>query len=65
MLARQVISAKIDRPSGLIRFSPRRTPEAVLNSWSSNISKLLGIVEKACASIQKEGMRYKIQIGSR
>lgn len=64
LVVAKALAAKIDRPAGEIRFAPRQTPEDVLNAWSGNVSKLLGVVEKACASIQKESMLYKVPIGN-
>jgi 26S proteasome regulatory subunit N5 len=49
-LSRLVISktiwARIDRPTGIIKFRPARTAEDVMNDWSSDMSKLLGLIEK-------------------
>ncbi|KZV91331.1 PCI-domain-containing protein [Exidia glandulosa HHB12029] len=49
-LSRLVVSgtvwARIDRPSGVVTFSKRRSAEDVLNDWSSDMNKLLGYVEK-------------------
>ncbi|KAF8203025.1 hypothetical protein BJ912DRAFT_942639 [Pholiota molesta] len=50
-LARLVVSgtiwAKIDRPTGIINFRSKRNAEDVMNDWSSDMQKLLGLVEKA------------------
>ncbi|KNZ74127.1 26S proteasome non-ATPase regulatory subunit 12 [Termitomyces sp. J132] len=49
-LARLVVSgtiwARIDRPSGIISFRNKRSAEDVMNDWSSDMQKLLGLVEK-------------------
>lgn len=49
-LSRLVVSgtvwARVDRPSGIVTFSKRRSAEEVLNDWSSDMNKLLGFVEK-------------------
>ncbi|KIM88567.1 hypothetical protein PILCRDRAFT_813522 [Piloderma croceum F 1598] len=49
-LARLVVSgtiwARIDRPSGIINFRAKRSAEDVMNDWSSDMQKLLGLVEK-------------------
>ncbi|KAF5312350.1 hypothetical protein D9619_002908 [Psilocybe cf. subviscida] len=49
-LARLVVSgtiwAKIDRPSGVVNFRSKRNAEDVMNDWSSDMQKLLGLVEK-------------------
>lgn len=49
-LARLVVSgtiwARIDRPAGVVNFRRTRTAEDVMNDWSSDMQKLLGLVEK-------------------
>jgi len=40
------IWARIDRPSGIVDFKAKRSPEDVMNDWSSDMQKLLGLVEK-------------------
>jgi len=50
MLARLVVSgtiwARIDRPAGVVNFRSKRTAEDVMNDWSSDMQRLLGLVEK-------------------
>ncbi|KAF8973597.1 26S proteasome non-ATPase regulatory subunit 12 [Flammula alnicola] len=49
-LARLVVSgtiwAKVDRPAGVVNFRSKRNAEDVMNDWSSDMQKLLGLVEK-------------------
>ncbi|KIJ65013.1 hypothetical protein HYDPIDRAFT_89044 [Hydnomerulius pinastri MD-312] len=49
-LARLVVSktiwARIDRPAGIVNFTSKRSAEDVMNDWSSDMQKLLGLVEK-------------------
>ncbi|KAG7098977.1 hypothetical protein E1B28_000864 [Marasmius oreades] len=49
-LARLVVSktiwARIDRPAEIINFRSPRSAEDVMNDWSSDMQKLLGMVEK-------------------
>jgi 26S proteasome regulatory subunit N5 len=49
-LARLVVSgsiwAKIDRPAGIVDFKKKKIAEEVMNDWSSDMQKLLGLVEK-------------------
>lgn len=40
------IYAKIDRPSGIVSFRGRRSAEDVMNEWSSDVGKLMSLVEK-------------------
>ncbi|KAF8349715.1 hypothetical protein F5887DRAFT_877458 [Amanita rubescens] len=49
-LCRLVVSgtvwARIDRPAGIVNFRAKRSAEDVMNDWSSDMQKLLGLVEK-------------------
>jgi 26S proteasome regulatory subunit N5 len=49
-LARLVVShtiwARVDRPAGIVNFRSKRSAEDVMNDWSSDMQKLLGLVEK-------------------
>ncbi|GLB35964.1 putative motif in proteasome subunits, Int-6, Nip-1 and TRIP-15 [Lyophyllum shimeji] len=49
-LARLVVSgtiwARIDRPAGIVDFRKKRSAEDVMNDWSSDMQKLLGLAEK-------------------
>jgi len=49
-LARLVVSgtiwARVDRPTGVVDFRSKRSAEDVMNDWSSDMQKLLGLVEK-------------------
>ncbi len=49
-LARLVVSgtiwAKTDRPAGIVDFKKKKSAEEVMNDWSSDMQKLLGLVEK-------------------
>lgn len=51
VLSRLVVSgtvwARIDRPAGVINFRQARSAEDVMNDWSSDMQKLLSLVEKA------------------
>ncbi|KAF5829952.1 hypothetical protein DUNSADRAFT_15288 [Dunaliella salina] len=58
----KAVAAKVDRPSGLVRFGKRQEPEDLLNGWSGNISRLLDLVEKSCQQISKECMIHKVQL---
>ncbi|KAI5124154.1 hypothetical protein M0805_000964 [Coniferiporia weirii] len=49
-LCRLVVSktvwARIDRPAGIVNFRNKQTAEDVMNGWSSDMQRLLGLVEK-------------------
>lgn len=46
LVALGTIWARIDRPAGIINFREKRSAEDVMNDWSSDMQKLLGLVEK-------------------
>jgi len=56
LVCQKFLSAKIDRPAGIIKFGRKLEPVDRLNDWSSNISKMLDLVENSCHLIQKEQM---------
>jgi len=58
MVSSRQLYAKIDRPSGIITFSPPRSPNDVLEAWSSDIDNLLLLVEDTCHLIHKENMMH-------
>lgn len=60
MVTKKQVYARIDRPAGVISFSPPRTPNELLNDWSSDISELLKKLESTCHLIHKENMVHKI-----
>ncbi|KAF8305000.1 PCI-domain-containing protein [Clavulina sp. PMI_390] len=41
------VYAKIDRPTGVVNFQSRKSAEDVMNEWSSDVTKLMGLVEKS------------------
>lgn len=49
-LCRLVVSgtvwARIDRPTGIVNFRSSKSAEDVMNDWSSDMQKLLSLVEK-------------------
>ncbi|KNZ60315.1 hypothetical protein VP01_1571g2 [Puccinia sorghi] len=58
LVSSKTVFAKIDRPSGIVRFHSADEPcsrgEGVLNEWNNDVGKLLGLVEKTVHLIQKE-----------
>jgi hypothetical protein len=56
----QQVYAKIDRPKGLVLFAQPKSPNTLLNDWSSDISSLLNMLEGTCHLIHKENMVHKI-----
>ena len=61
MRARRLqIYARLDRPAGIITFAAPKSPNELLNDWSSDISQMLNLIEGACHLIHKENMIHKI-----
>ncbi|KAE8809397.1 26S proteasome non-ATPase regulatory subunit 12 [Hordeum vulgare] len=59
MVNSKALIAKIDRPMGIVSFWTAQDSNGVLNSWASNLEKLLDLVEKSCHQIHKETMIHK------
>lgn len=53
------LTLKIDRPAGIVTFSPKRSSEEALSEWSGNIDKMLQLMEATCHLINRENMVYK------
>jgi len=54
LVVSKMIYARIDRPAGVASFREPKTTDRVLNEWSSDVGKLLSLVEKTCHLISKE-----------
>lgn len=54
------LGLKIDQPAGIVTFAPKRSSEEVLTEWSSDISKMLQLMEATCHLINRENMVYKV-----
>ncbi|XP_010520139.1 PREDICTED: 26S proteasome non-ATPase regulatory subunit 12 homolog A [Tarenaya hassleriana] len=59
MVVSKALMAKIDRPSGIVCFQAAKDSNDILNTWASNLEKLLDLVEKSCHQIHKETMVHK------
>ncbi|KAF8068421.1 RPN5A [Scenedesmus sp. PABB004] len=64
LVVSKALCAKIDRPAGVVVIGRGATAEDTLNAWAANISKLLGLVDKATQQIQKEAMVHKVTLGA-
>lgn len=66
LVCSKFVFAKIDRPAGMIKFGKKQSYTDSLNDWTSNIDKMLDLVENTCHLIQKEQMvhaaRSKLKI---
>ncbi|KAF6166157.1 hypothetical protein GIB67_023867 [Kingdonia uniflora] len=59
MVVAMSLVAKIDRPKGIVCFQTAKDSNEILNSWASNLEKVLDLVEKSCHQIHKETMVHK------
>ncbi|GJV77551.1 26S proteasome non-ATPase regulatory subunit 12 homolog A-like protein [Tanacetum coccineum] len=59
MVVSKALVAKVDRPMGVVSFQSAKDSNDILNSWASNLEKLLDLVEKSCHQIHKETMVHK------
>lgn len=59
MVVSKALIAKVDRPMGVVSFQSAKDSNDILNSWASNLEKLLDLVEKSCHQIHKETMVHK------
>lgn len=60
MVSDKQLFAKIDRPTGIITFQQKQSPNDVLNSWASDVGDLLGLIENTCHLIAKEHMNHGV-----
>eukprot|EP00922_Rhytidocystis_sp_ex-Travisia-forbesii_P055632 GHVS01082403.1.p1 GENE.GHVS01082403.1~~GHVS01082403.1.p1 ORF type:complete len:478 (+),score=72.78 GHVS01082403.1:73-1506(+) len=56
LVCSKYLKAKMNRPSGLVKFGDRKDTTDYLNDWSLDISKLLDLVQESSHLIQKERM---------
>ena len=57
VIAKQV-EAKMDRPGGIVTMGGVKDADDVLNKWSSNIERVLTLVNKVNQDIGKESMQW-------
>jgi 26S proteasome regulatory subunit N5 len=60
MVTKKQVYARIDRPRGIIVFSPPKTANELLNDWSGDVSTLLNLLESTCHLVQKDMMVHKV-----
>lgn len=59
MIVDKSVTAKIDRPSGIIDFSLVKSSNEVLNEWSFGLNDLMKLVNNTTHLINKEEMLHK------
>ncbi len=56
LVVNKTVMAKIDRPSGIVRFQRQKEPNEILNDWSSHLNLLMSTINKTTHLINKEEM---------
>ena len=59
LVTSKTVYAKIDRPAGIVDFVKPKKGDEVLNEWSSDVGKLMGLIEKSCHLIAKVSWRTR------
>lgn len=57
---KKALWAKIDRPAKIVSFAKPKDADAVLNTWFSDVTDLLQIVEKTCHLVHRETMVHSM-----
>lgn len=60
LVANKTVYARIDRPKGIVLFTPSQDPSQVLNEWSSHLNTLMSLVAKTTHLINKEEMVHTL-----
>ncbi|SGY27386.1 BQ5605_C008g05237 [Microbotryum silenes-dioicae] len=58
LVSSKTVYAKIDRPAGIVSFQAPKSGDEVLNEWSSDVGKLMGLIEKSTHLIQKVSWKH-------
>jgi 26S proteasome regulatory subunit N5 len=56
MVSDKILFCKIDRPMGIATFVKAKSPEEILDAWSTDVSNMLSLVDQTCHLISKETM---------
>jgi len=59
LVVNKTVYAKMDRPNGIVNFRKAEDPTTVLQEWSSEATKLMGLVDRATHLIEKEKVNVK------
>ena len=60
LIVQKTVYGRIDRPAGVVDFRPPQDPNGMLNTWSSSINTLLGLIERTTHLIAKEEMVHGV-----
>jgi len=64
LVVQKMVYARIDRPAGTINFSEPKGTDRILNDWSSDVGKLMGLIEKTCHLISKEHAIHQARLSA-
>jgi 26S proteasome regulatory subunit N5 len=53
------VTAKVDRPEGVVYFQALKDPNELLNDWSQNLNSLMNLIARTTHLINKEEMVHK------
>lgn len=56
LVEKGIISARTDRPAGVVRFTGSQEPAALLDNWAASLTKLMGLVNHTTHLIHQEEM---------
>jgi 26S proteasome regulatory subunit N5 len=56
------LKVKIDRPSGVVYFTHKKSQAEVLNDWAGGLNELMASVNKICHLINKEQNLNQAQV---
>jgi hypothetical protein len=49
----KTVYARIDRPAGVVDFTKKKASDEVLDGWSGDVAKLLGLIEATSHLVNK------------
>ncbi|CAF3444218.1 unnamed protein product [Rotaria sp. Silwood2] len=61
LVSNKIINAKIDRLQDIVTFQEKKSPQEILNEWSTNLDSLMTIINKICHLINKEETVHAVQ----
>ena len=60
LVVNKTISGKVDRLTGIVTFEKQKTPNEILNDWSSSLATLMNSINKTTHLINKEEMVHAV-----
>jgi len=59
MVVAGTVTARTDRPAGIVSFQETKDPSELLNDWSHNLNSLMSLIARTTHLINKEEMVHK------